>query len=233
MDHGPKIAQVAQLVGDPARANMLARLMDGRALTAMELAEVAGVSPQTTSGHLAKLQGTGLLSVARQGRHRYFRLASADIARLLEAIMVVAPATAAPKAGVPAGGRRDADKLREARTCYDHLAGRVAVAVADSLAARSCLDLTPDGGDVTPRGLAFFEEAGITLPTASRRRAYCRPCLDWSERRPHIAGAVGAAILSHALDRGWLRRLKETRALDLTPVGRRAFADTFGVRLDG
>jgi DNA-binding transcriptional ArsR family regulator len=233
MDHGPKIAQVAQLVGDPARANMLARLMDGRALTAKELAEVAGVSPQTTSGHLAKLQGTGLLSVARQGRHRYFRLASADIARLLEAIMVVAPATAASKTGAAAGGRRDADKLREARTCYDHLAGRVAVAVADALAERCCLDLTPDGGDVTPRGLAFFERAGIALPTASRRRAYCRPCLDWSERRPHIAGAVGAAILSHALDRGWLRRLEETRALDLTPVGRRAFADTFGVRLDG
>jgi DNA-binding transcriptional ArsR family regulator len=154
MDHGPKIAQVAQLVGDPARANMLARLMDGRALTAKELAEVAGVSPQTTSGHLAKLQGTGLLSVARQGRHRYFHLASAEIARLLEAIMVVAPATATPKTGAPAGGRRDADKLREARTCYDHRRAR----------CRRC------------RRLA--RRAQLPRPHARRRRRHApRPCV--------------------------------------------------------
>ena len=228
MDHGPKIAQVAQLVGDPARANMLAALLDGRALTAKELAETAGVSPQTTSSHLAKLHDTGLLSLERQGRHRYFRLASQDVARLLEAIMVVAEA-----GPVRCDPWRGGDSLRIARTCYDHLAGRLAVAVADTLVDRGCLEMNADGGDVTPAGLAFFETSGIALPPASRRRAYCRPCLDWSERRPHIAGAVGAAILGHALERGWVRRQQGSRALDLTPFGRQGFSDTFGVRLDG
>ena len=212
---------------------MLAALMDGRALTATELAEIAGVSPQTTSGHLAKLHDTGLLSLERQGRHRYFRLASPNVARLLEAIMVVAPDTAPPPGRAKGKGWRGGDKLREARTCYDHLAGRLAVALADSLAERGCVALAADGGDVTPAGLAFFETAGIALPAVSRRRAYCRPCLDWSERRPHIAGAVGAAILGHALERGWVRRLPRSRALDLTPFGRQGFADIFGLRLDG
>lgn len=121
--------------------------------------------------------------------------------------------------------------MRLARTCYDHLAGRLAVALADTLVERGCLEMGADGGDVTSAGLAFFDRAGVALPAASRR-AYCRPCLDWSERRPHIAGAVGAAILAHALDKGWLRRRRGSRALDLTPFGRQGFAATFGVRLD-
>ena len=233
MDHGPKIAQVAHLVGDPARANMLAALMDGRALTAGELAVVAGVSPQTTSGHLGKLHEAGLLALERQGRHRYFRLATADVARLLESIMVVAERGQDGGRDVYRGQSwRGDDKLRTARTCYDHLAGRLAVDIAERLAASGAIVLTPDGGDVTPAGQAFFAKAGIAVPTASRR-AYCRPCLDWSERRPHIAGAVGAAILARALEHNWVRRVRDSRALDVTPPGREGFFATFGVRLDG
>ena len=235
MDHGPKIAQVAQLIGEPARANMLAALMDGRALTATELSHVAGVSPQTTSGHLAKLCDAGLLSPAKQGRHRYFKLASADVAGLMETIMVVAQDGPARRPNPRRDSQRDpwrgGDKLRAARTCYDHLAGRLAVGIAESLAARGCLELTPEGGGLTPAGLALFAKHGIALPEASRRRAFCRPCLDWSERRPHIAGAVGAALLGHALENHWVRRVTGSRALDVTPPGHAGFADAFGVRL--
>jgi len=218
-------AETAALVGDPARAAMLTALMDGRALTAAELAGTAGITPQTASGHLARLTAAGLLSVAKQGRHRYHRLATPSVARMLEGIMAVAE-VAAPRP--VRTGPRDA-QMRDARTCYDHLAGRLAVALADSMAARGLLELSPDGGAVTPAGESFFESLGIALALPGPR--FCRPCLDWSERRPHIAGRLGAALCTRCFDLGWVRRREGGRALLVTPEGRRGFAEVFGVAL--
>ena len=222
-------AEVAALVGDPARANMLATLIDGRALTAAELARVASITPQTASGHLARMTAAGLLSMERQGRHRYHRLASGQVAAMLEGIMAVAGA------GVAGGGvvrpvrtgPRDA-QMRAARTCYGHLAGRLAVGIADVLVARGHIELSEDGGVVTAEGDAFFRRLGVGMETR-RGRIFCRPCLDWSERRPHLAGAVGTALCTHCLDRGWVRRIDGTRALLVTPEGRRQLRDSFGV----
>jgi DNA-binding transcriptional ArsR family regulator len=220
------LARTAALAGDPARAAMLAVLMDGRARTATELAHAAGITPQTASGHLARLAEAGLLAVARQGRHRYHRLASPAVARMLEGVMAVAAGAVAP-APRREPGPRDA-ALREARTCYDHLAGRLAVAMADSLVARGAVELGPDGGALTPAGEVFLRGLGVDIDAASGRRIFCRPCLDWSERRPHIAGALGAALLRTCLDRGWLRRTEGSRAVVVTPGGRLALRQAFG-----
>jgi DNA-binding transcriptional ArsR family regulator len=225
MDTGPKIAQVAALVGDPARANMLSALMDGRTLTASELAYVSGVAPQTASGHLAKLSDAGLLALEKQGRRRYFRLASPLVARMLEGLMVVAQEGPARQRNLWRGG----ETLRHARTCYDHMAGRIAVAIADRLVQQSFILLDEDGGQLTDAGRTFFDEFGVDLRLASKRRVFCRPCLDWSERRPHLAGAVGAAILRHALEHDWVEHIRDSRALVVTPVGVRGLATTFGI----
>jgi DNA-binding transcriptional ArsR family regulator len=229
MGAGPHIAQVAALVGDPARANMLAALIDGRAHTATELAYLAGVTPQTASSHLAKLAEAGLLAPQKQGRHRYFRLASPLVGRMLESIMVVAEAGPARYRPHWKGG----EALRSARTCYDHLAGRLAVAVADALVERRHVVLAEDGGEVTAAGTTLFAELGIDLGVAAkRRRAFCKPCLDWSERRPHLAGAVGAALASRTFELGWVERIKDSRAVAITAAGRRGFSEAFGVTLD-
>jgi len=226
MSLNPNIAEIAALVGDPARTNILAALMDGRALTATELAYVARVSPQTTSGHLAKLTQSNLLTLEKQGRHRYYRIASPLIGQMLESIMVVAGHQIALRS--PRASRLDAD-MRIARTCYDHLAGRLGVAVADALLGNGHVAFVQDGGEVTASGFAFFSGLGIHLDSREKtRRVFCRPCLDWSERRPHIAGAVGARLCEHYLERGWIRRRESTRALNITPLGRHGFAQCFG-----
>lgn len=227
-------AETAALVGDPARANMLTALMDDRALTAAELARVAGVTPQTASGHLTRLASAGLLSVRRQGRHRYHQLASPQVAQMLEGIMAVAEngRAAAVDERRPISGPRDA-ALRAARTCYDHLAGRLGVALTDALIERGYVELTEDGGAVTAEGAAYLRAFGLDLEAAARgRRVFCRPCLDWSERRPHIAGALGAALCQRCFGLGWLRRIPGSRAVAVTPPGREGFRRTFGLRLD-
>ena len=206
---------------------MLAALMDGRALTAAELAQVAGITPQTASGHLARLTEAGLLSRTAQGRHRYYRLASAAAAQMLEEIMSFASGRT-PRTAVT--GPRDR-VMRHARTCYDHLAGELAVALADRLVARGHLELSPDGAALTDFGAAFLRGIGVDLDAASARpgRVFCRPCLDWSERRPHIAGAVGAALCRCCFDQGWIRRVREGRAVTVTPAGQMAFRREFGL----
>lgn len=220
------LAEVAALVGDPARANMLAALMDGRALTASELAFMARVTPQTASAHLAKLTQSHLLSVTSQGRHRYFKLASPLVGRMLEGIMAVA-AIEAPKRHRPSSPKDAA--LRQARTCYDHLAGRVGVALADALMNEGHVVLSEDGGSVTDSGGALFRSIGIDLDAGRpRQRCFCRPCLDWSERRPHLAGALGAALATTAFERGWIQRLRDTRAVAVTPSGAAAMTTLFG-----
>ena len=229
-------AEVAALAGDPARAGMLHALMDGRALTASELACVAGITPQTASGHLGRMVAVGLLSVEKQGRHRYHRLSSQAVAQMMESIMQVA-SRLEPKRGPLSVGPRDT-ALRAARTCYDHLAGRLGVALADALVAGGYAELTSDSGLVTDAGIGLLRRIGIDVDNllASRgkrsTRILCRPCLDWSERRPHLAGAVGAALCGHCFTKGWIRRINGTRAVTVTPRGQCVFRKEFGVQLE-
>jgi DNA-binding transcriptional ArsR family regulator len=223
MSNTTRMASIAALLGDPARANILTALMDGRALTAKELAFAAHVSPPTASGHLARLTDASLLAVEKQGRHRYFRLASPLVGQMLESVMAVAGPEPRPTTW------RGGEALRTARTCYDHLAGRLGVALADSLTGGGHMTLSPDGGELTERGHAFLSDFGAEPPAG--RRVFCRPCLDWSERRPHIAGRLGAALATRCLDLRWIERQRDSRAITITPVGALGFADTFGIRL--
>src|SRR5215469_16827778 len=228
MSEDPRLAEIGALVGDPARANILSALADGRALTAGELAYVAGVSPQTASGHLAKLADAKLLAVTKQGRHRYYRLATPLVGRMLESIMAVA--ADAPPRYRPAG-KFDA-ALRFARTCYDHFAGRLGVGLADRLCAQGHVALGEDGGEVSEAGSVFLSHFGLDFDALRRqRRIYCRPCLDWTERRPHLAGAVGAALAARCFDLGWVKRMREGRALTITPVGRTGLRDVFDLSI--
>src|SRR5262252_1645903 len=225
-------AQVASLAGDPARAGMLRALMDGRALTASELAYVAGIAPQTANGHLARMADVGLLSVEKQGRHRYHRLASPAVAQMIESIMQVASGLQPPRSSLSVGPRDVA--LRTARTCYDHLAGRLGVALADALVAGGYAELASDAGLVTDAGIQLLNRMGIDVDALLARRGkrasrvLCRPCLDWSERRPHLAGAVGAALCAHSFQNGWIRRIPASRAVAITPKGQRIFREDFG-----
>ncbi|CAO3447020.1 ArsR/SmtB family transcription factor [Azospirillum largimobile] len=220
------IAIIAALIGDPARANMLSALMGGQALTAGELSWHAGVGAPTTSGHLAKLTEAGLLEVERQGRHRYYRLASPDIAQAMESLMAVA--TAGPRRHRAPGPKDEA--LRAARTCYDHLAGRLGTALADRLNDLGLVILGDGGALVTEEGRVFLNGLGLRFPESGEgRRPLCRACLDWSERRPHLAGRLGAALLTCSLERGWIVRIPDSRAVTITDAGSEGFATVFGI----
>jgi DNA-binding transcriptional ArsR family regulator len=214
MKQGPSIAPVAALAGDPARANMLAALLSGTALTAGELANEAGVSLATASAHLAKLRAGGLITGIRQGRHHYFRLADADVAALLESLAAIAS-----RAGFTRTRPGPADPaLRQARVCYDHLAGEAGVALFDALSAARVIA----GGDevrLTRKGEDFVRGFGIDLDALkSARRPLCKPCLDWSQRRRHLAGSLGAALLDQMIARKWLTR-GEGRVLHFSRAG--------------
>jgi DNA-binding transcriptional ArsR family regulator len=224
MEDGPHIAEIAALAGDPARANMLSALMDGGSHSAGELAYAAHVSPQTASAHLTKLVAAGLLAGQRQGRNRYFRLASPEVARMLEQIMAVAVGRTSRYR--PAWMRDD--RLRSARTCYDHLAGRLGVALADSLVRKGHVCFDEDGGEVTATGTRFLEEFGLDLAATGRRR-FCRPCLDWSERRPHLGGAIGAILAQRCFTLGWIVRIRDSRAVAVTSCGHDGFRMVFGI----
>jgi DNA-binding transcriptional ArsR family regulator len=217
MRNGPAIATIASLIGDPARASMLSALMGGHELTATELAREGGVTPQTASGHLARLLDGGLVLAAQRGRHRYFRLASPAIADLLETLMGVA-GDAGPSRTRP--GPRD-EALRRARVCYDHLAGEEGLRLADGMVASGWLASADESFALTIAGRSAFASRGIDMAALeAARRPLCRACLDWSERRPHLGGALGAALLRQFLEAGWLRRLEGSRVLAVTPKGR-------------
>ncbi|TPN34628.1 winged helix-turn-helix transcriptional regulator [Mesorhizobium sp. B2-3-3] len=222
MREGPDIARVASLVGDPARANMLSALMGGTALTASELALEAGVSPPTASSHLSKLMEGGLLTLASQGRHRYYGLAGPQVAGMIEAITGVAEAVG-PRRVRP--GPRDA-AMRVARVCYDHLAGEQAVAMLDRLVEKDILLRDDKEIRLGPSAASHFAAIGIDVG-ARPRRPVCRACLDWSVRRSHLAGSLGAAILDKILAEKWARREKDSRAVIFSPPGKAAFESVF------
>jgi DNA-binding transcriptional ArsR family regulator len=224
MKDGPNIVGIAALIGDHARAEILTALTAGEALTATELAGVAGVTKQTVSGHLAKLLEARLVAVENQGRHRYFRLGGRDVAQLLESLMGVAYRTGAVR--VRASPREPA--LRKARVCYDHLAGELGVLVFDGLEQRRLLRSGSGGLQLTRDGLRFFAAFGIdTDALVSRRRPLCRACLDWSVRRHHLAGALGAAVLDRCYALGWARRAKGSRVVSFSPSGEKALRERF------
>ena len=224
MKAGPDIAPVAALLGDPARANMLTALLAGQALTAGELAREAGVTAQTASSHLAKLSAGGMIAPRRQGRHIYYALAGSDVAALLERLMSLAERT---------GHRRTRTgpaepALRNARVCYDHLAGDLGVALFDGLIADRMLARRGEELALTRKGGEAMRDFGIDLAAASSaRRVLCKDCLDWSVRRSHLAGGLGAALLKRFYDLGWARREKNSRVVTFTPPGLRAFEKAF------
>lgn len=224
MKDGPDIARIASLIGDPARANMLTALMDGRALTASELAAEAGITAQTASSHLAQLSACGLLTPRKQGRHKYFRLAQDGVAEVLEGLMALSSDLGRPRTRT---GPRD-DALREARVCYNHLAGRRGVQMFDSLIARG-LVLDREGHlHLSPEGADFMADFGLDLAGLRARRApLCRDCLDWSERRSHLAGSLGRALFARIEALGWARRDRDSRAVRFTPPGLGAFDRAF------
>jgi DNA-binding transcriptional ArsR family regulator len=229
MKDGPNVARIAALLGDTARADVLTALMTDRALTATELAAIAGVTKQTMSAHLSKLLDAALVAVDQQGRHRYFRLADEDVAGLLESLMGVAFRTGAVR--LVSSPREPA--LRKARICYDHLAGELGVMAYESLLRHGAFALSRDELQLSESGVEWFRSLGIDTDAAARqRRTFCRPCMDWSERRYHLAGSLGAALLSRMQDLKWASRDKSSRVIRFTPRGQRAFLDLFKTNLD-
>ena len=223
----PRFARIAAMIGDPTRARMLAALMGGQYLAAGELAETAGVTAATASAHLAQLVDNELVVVRTQGRHRYFRLADADIGHALEALSLVAERAA----GADKWSQGAYKPLKAARSCYSHLAGELGVAWFEGMLARGTL--VPREGEfvLSDAGRRELEGLGIALPSGGGRR-YAYPCLDWSERRDHLAGALAVSLLDHALAQGWLRRQAGSRALSLTPGGRKALAPWLVAEVD-
>ena len=224
MKDGPNIAGIAALIGDRARSEILTALLGGQALTATELSGVADVTKQTASVHLARLVEAQLVAVESQGRHRYFRLADDDVAQLLESLLGVAYRTGAVRLR---SSPRDPD-LRKARVCYDHLAGDLGVFAFDAFRKRRWIVHDESGLTLSRSGAEFCSELGIDVEAAqASRRPMCRLCLDWSERRHHLAGHIGAQLLQRCYDLGWAKRRRGTRIVDFTPRGEREFRSLF------
>ena len=227
----PDLAAVAALIGERARAAMLVELLSGQALTASELAARADIAPSTASEHLARLAEGGLITCVAQGRHRYYRLAGPEIARLLEMLGQLAQ----PAHPAPARDRFEselAQRIRFARSCYDHLAGWLGVAVLDAVLARGLLEPTGRDFQLTSAGEAWFTAFGVEPDAVRRaRRAFARACLDMTERRPHLAGALGAALLARLQELGWIERLAGERAVLLTPLGLAGLRTSLGVQV--
>ena len=220
MAEGPDIARIASLIGDPARANMLLALLGGKALTATELAGAAGVTLQTASSHLSKLEDGGLLTLRKQGRHRYFALSDDQVGQMIESLM----GFAAERGHLRHRIGPKAPELRKARICYDHLAGDYGVRMLDSLIAQGAIRAEDEALTLTPEGETLLESRGLDIASLrTKRRPICRACLDWSERRTHLAGSLGHALLSQMLDRGDARRVEQSRVIQFSPEGERRF----------
>lgn len=216
-------AGAAKLIGEPARAQMLIALLGGRAMTATELAHGANVSPQTASSHLSQMLDGGLLALEKQGRHRYYRLASPEVAAALEALMSLRPEQVTAQSDA-------LEPVHLARSCYDHVAGRVGVALADGLQAKGWLTATETAYEVTTEGETAFTAFGLNLTALRKqRRNFARPCLDWTERRHHVAGALGAALMVQLLERRWLKKDPKGRVLHLTRAGQEGLERVLGI----
>lgn len=224
MKQGPDIARVAALIGDPARANILTALMSGKALTATELAQEAGITRATASTHLKKLEDGGLIALRPSGRHKYITLAGEDVATLLETLMGLAAGRGHVRTRT---GPRD-PALRKARICYNHLAGEMGVHMYQSLHAKGAFAPAPTGLILTPQGQDRITALGLDLDHMPRSSApLCRECLDWSARQTHLAGRLGRALLSHFIETGWARRIEGTRIIQFSPEGERRFQQAF------
>jgi DNA-binding transcriptional ArsR family regulator len=224
------VSGIAAAIGEPARARMLCALLDNRARTSTELALLAEVSPSTASVHLARLKAEQLVRVLVQGKHRYYSLAGADVAAVLEGLSVLAGGLRAEF--VP----NTPNRLRAARTCYDHLAGTLGVLLYDRFDAMGLVAAAPrgcgDSRDLTPKGEKLFAALGVDVgETRALRRRFAFACLDWSERRPHLGGAIGAAFLSAALKKRWFSTVRDSRAVAVTAFGARELAARFGIRV--
>ena len=227
MKEGPDIARIAALIGDPARANILSALMSGKSLTATELAAEAGVTVQTASAHLAKLEAGGLTHVRKSGRHKYISLSGPEVASVLEALMGLAAGHGHLRTRT---GPRD-DALREARVCYNHLAGARGIAMYDALLAHDHLVETGDEVTLTASGATFVKALGVDLDNLQKSRAVlCRSCLDWSARRTHLSGSLGRAMLARMEVLGWAKRSSDSRAVMFTAKGRAQFDAQFALQ---
>ncbi len=226
MKEGPNIAILGSLIGDPARANMLTALLSGKALTASEMAAEAGITLQTASAHLSKLEGGGLVRRRKQGRHRYFSLTDADVGSLLEVMMGLAAKKGYMRTRT---GPKD-PALRKARVCYNHLAGELAVRMLESLLANNCLIGNDDSIELTDAGRSFVSEFGMDIENLKNsRRPLCKPCLDWSARRSHLAGSLGTAFLGHFYQLRWAKRQEGTRIVEFTKAGEAQFLNQFSI----
>jgi DNA-binding transcriptional ArsR family regulator len=222
MKYGPDVSIVASLIGDPARSNMIMALMSGLSLSAAELAREAGVTPSTATGHLSKLEASGLLISTKKGRHRHFRVANQDVAHLIEALIAVS--TRAGHMRSRPGPKDEA--MRHARSCYDHLAGRLAVAMFERWVSAHILRWHDDVVELTDKGRRFIIRRGIDIEAIERKkRPICRTCIDWSERQHHLGGAIGSAVLAHVLDRQWATRKAQFRTISFSASGEKMFVD--------
>jgi DNA-binding transcriptional ArsR family regulator len=219
----PNIARVAAVIGERGRAQVLSALMDGRALTATELADAVGVTRSTMSSHLSRLRTARLIAAESQGRHRYFRIANSDVAELLEGMMGLVQLTTPPQVFGP----RD-PALRKARLCYDHLAGELGVLIYDGLERHGCFVHANDGLSMNESGWALLSKLGVSATRIPQtRRPLCRACVDWSERRHHLAGALGAALVARLMELRWAKRLPHSRALHVTAQGEHTIREVF------
>ncbi len=222
------IASIAALIGDRTRAHFLLELTGARSLRASELALSAGISRATASSHLGKLLAAGILDVQTQGRHRSYRLAGPHVAQAIEALQRIAPRQEV----CSLRSSKTAEGLAYARFCYDHLAGRLAIELVDSMTTGGLIVLTGDQFKLTTAGTRMLVDMGIDVAALHvKRRSFARSCLDWSERRPHLAGALGAALAERFIDLGWIKRAPTGRAVALTPAGRTGLAGSFTVEV--
>ncbi|GIP11769.1 transcriptional regulator [Paenibacillus macerans] len=223
------VALIASMVSDASRSAILNALMDGRFHAAGELARMAGIQPQTASFHLAKMVDAGLIAVEKQGRHRYYGIRNPEVAQVMESLLSIAPPVKIKSL------RQSAEEqtLRKARTCYDHLAGNLGVSLTQSLVREGILLEGENGFEVTKNREAFFENFQIDLNRVKRkRRSFSHKCLDWSERRHHLAGALGHALLDRLLELNWVQRLPNTRAVKITPQGKAGLKETFALEVE-